>query len=112
MKMKNYTRAATASLFLAVAVLAYQFVTTMKAVDSAREDAIQAWASANPDSAEAVTRYREICQGGPVEQPTNQAPVRPITIAECAAQLGNESLAEVIEHAADSVVTPAPLRWL
>lgn len=112
MKLKSLIHAATASLLLGVTVIGYQFATTMKDSDRAREVAIQEWVGENPDGYDAVTRYRETCQGGSAQFARNQRSLRPITLAECAAQIGNASLAEIIEHAADSVVIPAPLRWL
>ena len=111
MKLKYITRTVAVGLFGFIALVGTQFFTTFKAVDQARESAISAWAKSNPDAADAVVRYRE-CLRGPSEIPPNQAPVRLLTISECAEKIGTPSLATAIQVADDSVEVPAPLRWL
>ncbi|NNA13913.1 hypothetical protein HBN71_22480 [Pseudomonas lundensis] len=112
MKLKYITRTVAVGLFGLIALVGTQFFTTFKAVDQARESAILAWSKSNPGEAETVERYRKECLRGPSEVPPNQAPVRPLTIAQCAEKIGSPSLASAIEAADDSVEVPAPLRWL
>ncbi|AJY53165.1 hypothetical protein [Halomonas sp. KO116] len=109
MKMKLVLRAVAAVMVVSVALVGAQFYVTMKAVDSEREKAIQAWAKSNPDGFETVARYRELCQKRPGELSPESVPV---SFVQCAEQVGSESLAAVIEHAGNSVEVPAPLRWL
>lgn len=107
--MKVVIRAVSAAMLVSVAVVGAQFYVTMKAVDGEREKALQTWAKTNPDGLETVARYRELCQGRLGELPPKSVPV---SFAQCAEQVGSESLATVVEHAGNSVEIPAPLRWL
>lgn len=111
MKLNYITRTVAVGLFGVIALVGTQFFTTLKAVDQARESAILAWSKSNPGEVDAVDRYRQ-CLRGPSEVPPNQAPVRPLTIAQCAEKIGSPSLASAIEAADDSVEVPAPLSWL
>ena len=109
MKMKVVIRVVGAVMLVSVTVVGAQFYVTMKAIDSEREKAIQAWAESNPDGFETVARYRELCQGRLGELPPKSVPV---SFAQCAEQVGSVSLAAAIENAGNLVEVPAPLRWL
>lgn len=111
MKLKYFTRTIAVGLFGAIALVGTQLMTTIKAVDQARESAILAWSKSNPGDAEAVELYRQ-CLRGPSEVPPNQPPVRPLTVTQCAEKAGSPSLASAVEAAEDSIEVPAPLRWL
>ncbi|ELH1552183.1 hypothetical protein ACUW02_006916 [Pseudomonas aeruginosa] len=112
MKLKYITRTVAVGLFGFIAIVGTQFVITSRDVAMARESAILAWAESNPSEAGTVDRFRKECLHVPSEIPPNQAPVRPITIAQCAEKNGSQALASAIEKAYETVEVPAPLRWL
>lgn len=115
MNLKIVFRTATAFALTAAlcgAVVAVQLYNTVNHAQHARDVAIQHWLEANPNGSEAVSRYREACESGPVSSAVRKSVDRPLSFAECSAQVGSNSLADVIQKANDSVTAPAPLRWL
>lgn len=94
------------------AVVAFQLYNTVGQTQQAREVAIQHWLNENPNGSEVVSRYREACESGPVSLAVRKSEDRPLSFAECSAQVGSDSLADAIQKANDSVTAPAPLRWL
>ena len=71
MKLKYFTRTIAVGLFGAIALVGTQLLTTIQAVDQARESAILAWYKSNPGDAEAVERYGV---WGAMEPKTNVSP--------------------------------------
>lgn len=104
--------AAALTTGLGVAVLGVQVYTTLKQSDEVREVAIQQWLKDNPDGEDTVNRYRLACERAPAKDSLPSKPTKPLTLAECSAQAGSESLTAAIETAINSVEPPAPLRWL
>lgn len=115
MNLKIVFRTATAFALTAVlggAVVAVQLYSTVNRAQHSRDVAIQHWLEENPNGSEVVSRYREACESGPVSSAVRKSVDRPLSFAECSAQVGSYSLADVIQKANDSVTAPAPLRWL
>lgn len=115
MNLKIVFRAATAFALTAAiggAVIVVQLYNTVNQAQQAREVAIQYWQAANPNGSEVVRRYRESCEKGPILSAVRKTVDSPLSYAECSAQVGSDSLADVIQKADDSGTAPAPLRWL
>ena len=110
--MKLIINSVSGALVAFVALSGVQLYTITVATDEARDAAILVWADANPNGAEVVKRYQQECRNSIVENPETRMPERPLTFAQCAENAGSKSLATAIEAAHQSVVIPAPLRWL
>jgi hypothetical protein len=115
MSLKIISRTAMAVALMAVlggAVVAVQLHNDVNQATQAREVAIKQWLEANPNGREVVSRYREACESGPSSLAVRKRADRALTFAECSAQVGSDSLVDVIQKANESVTAPAPLRWL
>lgn len=112
-KLVRPARYVAAGVVMFFTVVALQFYTMMERSDQARQTAVSLWLSDNPNGSQVVERYQMACEhGGAIGAPSLAPRLAPLTFAECGAMIGSDSLVKALTIANDSVVVPAPLRWL
>lgn len=99
------------TLMACVAVCGVQFVSFMRAVESARYTALLNWAKGGEERATQALEFALGCMEGGVTGRADK-PERLLSISECAHAIGGMDLKQVISSADESQTPPAPLRWL
>lgn len=94
-----------------VALVGYQLKGVVGEVRSARISGLSAWSKQNPGKEKIVETFTAACLVKTSKSPLDlDAP--PFSIYECGEKHGSPELVAVLKTIDDSVVAPAPLRWL